>query len=86
MILVRRLYDARASPFAAIRASTCTAGLQRRQKSYREYCVHRYLVDIYLYIVVFLLVRGFPAYSTPVHVLYIMVFGFLEIQVAILVS
>jgi uncharacterized membrane protein len=41
-----------------------------------------YLLELYLYIVVSLLVRVFPAYFTPVYVLYIVAFGLSGIQVA----
>jgi hypothetical protein len=43
------------------------------------YCA---LLELYLYIVVSLIVRVFPAYFTPVHVLYIVAFGPSGIQVA----
>jgi hypothetical protein len=39
-----------------------------------------FLLELYLYIVVFLIVRVFPAYYTPVHVLYIVAFGPYGIQ------
>jgi uncharacterized membrane protein len=41
------------------------------------------VLELYLYIVVSLIVRLFPAYFTPVHVLYIVAFGLSGIQVAI---
>jgi hypothetical protein len=40
------------------------------------------LLELYLYIVVSLIVRVFPAYFTPVHVLYIVAFGPSGIHVA----
>jgi hypothetical protein len=42
----------------------------------------RELLELYLYIIVSLIVRVFPAYFTPVHVLYIVAFGPSGIQVA----
>jgi uncharacterized membrane protein len=38
------------------------------------------LLELYLYIVVSLIVTVFPAYYTPVHVLYIVAFGPYGIQ------
>jgi uncharacterized membrane protein len=40
------------------------------------------VLELYLYIVVSLIVRVFPAYFTHVHVLYIVAFGPSGIQVA----
>jgi hypothetical protein len=40
------------------------------------------LLELYLYIVVSLIVRVFPAYFTPIHVLYIVALGPSGIQVA----
>jgi hypothetical protein len=41
------------------------------------------VLELYLYIVVSLIIRVFPAYFTPIHVLYIVAFGPSGIQVAI---